>query len=84
MGYSKGEWRIKNIDAVGLYPQYVIGDTIGNIAHVNGITNAHLIAASPIGHELANAVLNMNPEDFDDLLETREIAKKFKAKVEEK
>lgn len=46
--------------------------------------NAHLIAAAPIGDELANAVGAMNFEDYDDYLEVLEIAKRFKAKAEGK
>ena len=95
MGYSKGEWKVFKDMGMGseLFPkghhQIVGNGQKANVALVpthwnDAEANAHLIAASPIGHELANAVLSMNPEDFDDFLEIREIAKKFKAKVEEK
>ena len=51
MSYPKGKWEIRNRDEVGLYPQYIIGDKIGNIAYVYGITNAYLIVAAPDMHE---------------------------------
>ena len=46
------------------------------------MANAHLIAAAPLGDDLATAVLDANFDDYDDFLELQELAKEFKTKAE--
>ncbi len=97
MKYTKGEWETGKgvLKGADRYDQshimVVTKDNPGYIVAMCGyagaedenesIANAHLIAASPIGDELATAVLDASFDDYDDFLELKEIAKRFKAKA---
>ena len=55
--------------------------TYGEVPEEEAQANANLIAAAPLGDELATAVLDSIFDDFDGFLELKEIARKFKAKA---
>ena len=77
MKYPKGDWQaIRN----GMGWSVVTDHE--RICTVSRHFRAHLIAAAPIGDELATAILDSSFEDYDDWITMREIAKRFRAKVE--
>ena len=80
MEYTKGEWEVIS---ASFTKNGVAFEVLMPKQEIN-IANAHLISAAPLGYELADAVLNANLGDYDDFLELRELAKKFKAKAEGK
>ena len=83
MDYDEGDWVLNKEPYMGsdTYIIWVAGK--GQIAKIiTSEANARLIAAAPIGYELAKAVLDFNPDDYDDYLKLKEIAKKFMAKAE--
>ena len=83
MEYTEGEWKAKK-NWMGTWTIYTDD---AHIADVDRHFNAHLIAAAPIGDELASAVIDMEFDTYDDspeLVKLLEIARKFKLKAEGK
>ncbi len=84
LNYTKGEWKVSGAKNRVVTTQ---GGYIIPIAKMEAPeredreANAQLIAAAPIGYELAEAVIDATFDDYDDFLALKEIAKKLKAKA---
>lgn len=87
MNYTKGEWEAKVLGD-GQHIVILAEDKSYQIALCGWGNKANadvnLIASAPIGDKLATAVLDANFDDFDNFLELKELAKKFKIKAEGK
>ena len=100
MNYTKGEWKVyptNYFNDKGMSLKIANGQANEAIALIDASSrqffagnfeelkaNAHLIAAAPIGDELATAILDSSFDDYDDWIAINEIAKRFKAKAEGK
>jgi len=96
MNFTKGDWKVTpsgNSYVIGNGENWIArlfhskaGFGVNSLAPKDNevLANAHLIAAAPIGDELATAVLEANFDDMDDCLEIKDLARKFKAKAEGK
>lgn len=93
MEYTQGEWKLENIIYTPIYKAQDIFSDGNNGKHIARVffndinpdssfpqeNNAQLIAAAPIGYELAEAVLNNAGS-----IKIKEIASRFLAKAEGK
>ena len=81
--FTKGKWELDNQDGtINVDGQRICKVVAKRDRYDECKANAHLIAAAPIGDELATAVGAMNFEDYDDYLGVLEIARRFNAKAE--